>query len=100
MDIVFHLTVLISIPYSYYSTDSYIDTNIKGTLNILQASREYGVERIVVTFTSEFYGAAQNVPIDEMHPFQGQTPYSASKIGVDRIAESFYRSFVTPVVAR
>jgi len=98
MDIVFHLAALISIPYSYYSPDSYIDTNIKGTLNILQACREYGVERVIVTSTSEVYGTAQYIPIDEMHPFQGQSPYSASKIGADRIAESFYRSFAAPVV--
>jgi len=98
MDIVFHLAALISIPYSYCSPDSYIDTNIKGTLNVLQASREYGIERVVITSTSEVYGTAQYVPIDEVHPFQGQSPYSASKIGADRIAESFYRSFATPVV--
>ena len=98
VDIVFHLAALISIPFSYYFPESYVDTNIKGTLNVLQACREYGIERIVVTFTSEVYGTAQYVPIDEMHPFQGQTPYSASKIGADRIAESFYRSFATPVV--
>ncbi len=98
MDIVFHLAALISIPYSYCSPDSYIDTNIKGTLNVLQASREYGIERVVITSTSEVYGTAQYVPIDEVHPFQGQSPYSASKIGADRIAESFYRSFSTPVI--
>ncbi len=98
VDIIFHLAALIGIPFSYHSPDSYIDTNIKGTLNILQASRDLNIERVVVTSTSEVYGTAQYVPIDEKHPFQGQSPYSASKIGADRIAESFYRSFGTPVV--
>lgn len=98
VDIVFHLAALIGIPFSYHSPDSYVDTNIKGTLNILQASRDYDIERVIVTSTSEVYGTAQYVPIDEKHPFQGQSPYSASKIGADRIAESFYRSFSTPVV--
>lgn len=98
IDVIFHLAALIGIPFSYHSPDSYIDTNIKGTLNILQASRDLNIERVVVTSTSEIYGTAQYVPIDEKHPFQGQSPYSASKIGADRIAESFYRSFGTPVV--
>lgn len=98
VDIVFHLAALIGIPFSYHSPDSYVDTNIKGTLNILQASRDYDVERVIVTSTSEVYGTAQYVPIDEKHPFQGQSPYSASKIGADRMAESFCRSFSTPVV--
>lgn len=97
VDIVFHLAALIAIPFSYHSPDSYVDTNIKGTLNILQASRELGVERVLVTSTSEVYGTAQYVPIDEKHPFQGQSPYSATKIGADRLAESFYRSFDLPV---
>ncbi|MCX5782690.1 MAG: SDR family NAD(P)-dependent oxidoreductase, partial [Elusimicrobia bacterium] len=97
MEVVFHLAALIGIPFSYHSPDSYIDTNIKGTLNILQASRQHECERILVTSTSEVYGTAKYVPIDEKHPFQGQSPYSASKIGADRIAESFYRSFELPV---
>lgn len=97
-DTVFHLAALIGIPYSYHSPDSYIDTNIKGTLNILQASRDEDVSRVIVTSTSEVYGTALYVPINEKHPFQGQSPYSASKIGADKIAESFYRSFGTPVV--
>ncbi len=97
VDIVFHLAALIAIPFSYHSPDSYVDTNIKGTLNILQASRELGIERVLVTSTSEVYGTAQYVPIDEKHPFQGQSPYSATKIGADRLAESFYRSFDLPV---
>ena len=94
---VFHLAALIAIPFSYHSPDSYVDTNIKGTLNVLNAAREVGTSRIMVTSTSEVYGTAQYVPIDEKHPFQGQSPYSASKIGADRIAESFYRSFDLPV---
>jgi NAD dependent epimerase/dehydratase len=98
IDIVFHLAALIAIPFSYHSPDSYIDTNIKGTLNVLQACRDYNIERVVVTSTSEVYGTAQYVPIDEKHPFQGQSPYSASKIGADKIAESFFCSFKTPVV--
>lgn len=98
IDIVFHLAALIAIPYSYHSPDSYVDTNIKGTLNVLQAARDEGCEKILVTSTSEVYGTAQYVPIDEKHPFQGQSPYSATKIGADRIAESFYRSFEMPVV--
>ncbi|MCI8299558.1 MAG: SDR family NAD(P)-dependent oxidoreductase [Lachnospiraceae bacterium] len=94
---VFHLAALIAIPFSYHSPDSYVDTNIKGTLNILQAARELGTEKIMITSTSEVYGTAQYVPIDEKHPFQGQSPYSATKIGADRLAESFYRSFQLPV---
>lgn len=96
-DIVLHLASLIAIPYSYHSPDTYIDTNIKGTLNILQAAREMEVSKIVHTSTSEVYGTAQYVPIDENHPLQGQSPYSASKIGADQMALSFYRSFETPV---
>ena len=96
-DAVFHLAALIAIPYSYYAPDSYVDTNIKGTLNVLQAAREQGNKRVLVTSTSEVYGTAQYVPIDEKHPFQGQSPYSATKIGADRLAESFYRSFELPV---
>lgn len=98
VETVFHLAALIGIPFSYHSPDSYIDTNVKGTLNVLQACRDYGVERVVVTSTSEVYGTAQYAPIDEKHPLQGQSPYSASKIGADKIAESFYRSFSIPVV--
>ena len=97
IDIVYHLAALIAIPFSYHSPDSYVDTNIKGTLNVLQAARQLHTERILVTSTSEVYGTAQYVPIDENHPFQGQSPYSATKIGADRIAESFYRSFNLPV---
>ena len=98
VDQVFHLAALIAIPFSYHSPDSYVDTNIKGTLNVLQAARDLGTEKIMVTSTSEVYGTAQYVPIDEKHPFQGQSPYSATKIGADRLAESFYRSFNLPVV--
>ena len=94
---VFHLAALIAIPFSYHSPDSYVDTNIKGTLNVLNAARELGTQRVLVTSTSEVYGTAQYVPIDEKHPFQGQSPYSATKIGADRLAESFYRSFNLPV---
>lgn len=94
---VFHLAALIAIPFSYHSPDSYVDTNIKGTLNVLQAAKELGTQRVLVTSTSEVYGTAQYVPIDEKHPFQGQSPYSATKIGADRLAESFYRSFDLPV---
>lgn len=94
---VFHLAALIAIPFSYHSPDSYVDTNIKGTLNVLQAARDLDIERILVTSTSEVYGTAQYVPIDEKHPRQPQSPYSASKIGADCIAESFYRSFDLPV---
>ena len=97
IDVVYHLAALIAIPYSYYSPDSYVDTNIKGSLNILQASRDKSVSRVLMTSTSEVYGTAQYVPIDEKHPLQGQSPYSATKIGADRLAESFYRSFETPV---
>ena len=96
-DAVFHLAALIAIPFSYHSPDSYVDTNIKGTLNVLQAARDLGTERVLVTSTSEVYGTAQYVPIDEKHPYQGQSPYSATKIGADRLAESFYRSFGLPV---
>jgi len=97
VDIVFHLAALIAIPYSYYSPDSYIDTNVKGTLNILQAARAMNVERLLVTSTSEVYGTALYVPIDEKHPRQGQSPYSATKIGADHMAEAFYKSFDLPV---
>lgn len=96
-DVVFHLAALIAIPFSYHSPDAYVDTNIKGTLNVLQAARLLDIERVLVTSTSEVYGTAQYVPIDEHHPFQGQSPYSATKIGADRLAESFYRSFSLPV---
>lgn len=95
--IVFHLAALIAIPFSYHSPDSYIDTNVKGTLNIIQAARDFNVERVLVTSTSEVYGTAQYVPIDEKHPKQSQSPYSASKIGADAIADSFYRSFNLPI---
>ena len=94
---VFHLAALIAIPFSYHSPDSYVDTNIKGTLNVLQAARDLGTQRLMVTSTSEVYGTAQYVPIDEKHPYQGQSPYSATKIGADRLAESFYRSFDVPL---
>ena len=97
-DVVFHLAALIAIPFSYHSPDSYVDTNIKGTLNVLQSARRLDMERVIITSTSEVYGTAQYVPIDEKHPFQGQSPYSATKIGADRLAESFYKSFGTPVV--
>lgn len=96
-DAVFHLAALIAIPFSYHSPDAYVDTNIKGTLNILQAARELEIERTLITSTSEVYGTAQYVPIDEKHPYQGQSPYSATKIGADRLAESFYRSFNLPI---
>jgi dTDP-glucose 4,6-dehydratase len=96
-DAVFHLAALIAIPYSYHSPDTYVDTNIKGTLNILQAARELSVEKVIHTSTSEVYGTARYVPIDEEHPLQGQSPYSATKIGADQIALSFYRSFNTPL---
>ncbi|WP_313639222.1 NAD-dependent 4,6-dehydratase LegB [Paenibacillus sp.] len=96
-DKVLHLASLIAIPYSYHSPDTYVDTNIKGTLNVLQAARQLGVAKVVHTSTSEVYGTAQYVPIDENHPLQGQSPYSASKIGADQMALSFYRSFETPV---
>ena len=97
VDKVFHLAALIAIPFSYHSPDSYVDTNIKGTLNVLQAARKHDTSRVLITSTSEVYGTAQYVPIDENHPFQGQSPYSATKIGADRLAESFYRSFNLPV---
>jgi NAD dependent epimerase/dehydratase len=97
VDIIYHLAALIAIPYSYHSPDSYVDTNVKGTLNILQAARDFNIERILVTSTSEVYGTALYVPIDEKHPKQGQSPYSASKIGADAMADSFYRSFNLPV---
>lgn len=97
VDAVFHLAALIAIPFSYHSPDSYVDTNIKGTLNVLQAARQLETGRALVTSTSEVYGTAQYVPIDEKHPYQGQSPYSATKIGADRLAESFYRSFQLPV---
>lgn len=96
-DVVLHLAALIAIPYSYESPDSYIDTNIKGTLNVVQAARELGLERVVHTSTSEVYGTARFVPITEEHPLQGQSPYAASKIGADHIAQSFWHSFGTPV---
>ncbi len=96
-DVVMHLAALIAIPYSYHSPDTYVDTNIKGTLNVLQAARELGVERVVHTSTSEVYGTARFVPITEEHPLQGQSPYSASKIGADQMAVSFFLSFGTPV---
>lgn len=96
-DAVFHLAALIGIPFSYHSPDSYVDTNVRGTLNVLQAARDLQLGRVVVTSTSEVYGTAQYVPIDEKHPRQGQSPYSASKIGADAMAESFYRSFDLPV---
>lgn len=96
-DAVLHLAALIAIPYSYHSPDTYVDTNVKGTLNVVQAARELGIGKVVHTSTSEVYGTARYVPIDEEHPLQGQSPYSASKIGADQIALSFYRSFDTPV---
>ena len=96
-DVVFHLAALIAIPYSYHSPDTYVDTNIKGTLNVVQAARELDVAKVVHTSTSEVYGTAQFVPITEEHPLNGQSPYSASKIGADQIAMSFYTSFNTPV---
>ncbi len=97
VDVVFHLAALIAIPFSFHSPDSYVDTNIKGTLNIVQAARDLKIERVLVTSTSEVYGTAQYVPIDELHPRQPQSPYSATKIGADCIAESFYRSFDLPL---
>ena len=97
-DAVLHLAALIAIPYSYHSPDTYVDTNIKGTLNVVQAARELGISKVVHTSTSEVYGTACFVPITEEHPLQGQSPYSASKIGADQIAQSFYLSFGTPVV--
>jgi len=97
MDAVFHLAALIGIPYSYHSPDNYVDTNIKGTLNILQAARDLSLERVFITSTSEVYGTALYTPIDEKHPLQPQSPYSATKIGADSISEAFYRSFDLPV---
>jgi NAD dependent epimerase/dehydratase len=97
IDIIFHLGALIAIPFSYVSPDSYIDTNIRGTLNILQASKDANIQKILITSSSEVYGTAQYVPIDEKHPKQPQSPYSATKIGADSLAESFYRSFNLPV---
>ena len=97
-DAVLHLAALIAIPFSYYSPDTYVDTNIKGTLNVLQAARELGLRKVVHTSTSEVYGTARYVPINESHPLQGQSPYSASKIGADQIAYSFHTSFDLPVV--
>lgn len=96
-DAVLNLAALIAIPYSYHSPDMYVDTNIKGALNVVQAARELGVQKVIQTSTSEVYGTAQFVPITEEHPLQGQSPYSASKIGADQIAMSFYRSFGVPV---
>lgn len=101
VEIIYHLAALIAIPYSYIAPDSYVDTNIKGTLNICQAALENGVKRVVHTSTSEVYGTAQYVPIDEKHPLQPQSPYSATKMGADAIAMSFYNAFELPVtVAR
>jgi len=97
VDVVFHLAALIAIPFSYHSPDTYVDTNVKGTLNVVQAARDLGVERVLHTSTSEVYGTARFVPITEEHPLQGQSPYSASKIGADMIAMSFHASFETPV---
>lgn len=98
IDVIFHLAALIPIPYSYRAPDSYVDTNVKGTLNICQAALTHGVKKIVHTSTSEVYGTAQRVPIDESHPLRAQSPYSASKIGADAVAVSFYSSFELPVV--
>jgi dTDP-glucose 4,6-dehydratase len=97
-DAVLHLAALIAIPFSYHSPDTYVDTNVKGTLNVLQAARELGVKKVVHTSTSEVYGTAQYVPINESHPLQGQSPYSASKIGADQLAFSFFTSFDLPVI--
>jgi NAD dependent epimerase/dehydratase len=96
-DVIFHLAALIGIPYSYHSPDSYVDTNIKGTLNIIQAARDFNVKKVLVTSTSEVYGTALYTPIDEKHPRQSQSPYSATKIGADCIADSFYRAFNMPI---
>jgi len=96
-DVVFHLAALIAIPYSYHSPDTYVDTNVKGTLHVLQAARDLGIERLLVTSTSEVYGTAQYVPIDELHPRQGQSPYSATKIGADAMADAYFRSFQLPI---
>lgn len=97
IDCIYHLAALIAIPFSYHAPDAYVDTNIKGTLNVLNAARELETQRVLVTSTSEVYGTAQYIPIDEKHPFQGQSPYSASKIGADRMAEAFFRSFKIPI---
>src|ERR1700759_5377012 len=97
-DIVLPLAALIAIPYSYEAPRSYVRTNVEGTLNVLEAARRFNVQRVVHTSTSEVYGTAQRVPIDETHPLQGQSPYSASKIAADKLAESYYRSFETPVM--
>ena len=97
VNVVYHLAALIAIPFSYHSPDSYIDTNIKGTLNVLQAARDFSIEKVLVTSTSEVYGTAQYTPITEEHPKQPQSPYSASKIGADAIADSFFRSFDLPL---
>lgn len=97
VDIIFHLAALIAIPYSYYAPTSYVETNTKGTLNILQAAKDFNIQKVLVTSTSEVYGTALYTPIDEQHPRQGQSPYSATKIGADSLAESFYRSFNLPV---
>lgn len=98
VEVVFHLAALIAIPYSYHAPVSYVRTNIEGTLNVLQAAKDVGVERVVHTSTSEVYGTARYTPIDEAHPLQGQSPYSASKIGADKLAESFQAAFGLPVV--
>ena len=97
VDTIYHLAALIGIPYSYSAPDSYVDTNIKGTVNVLEAARNLGSARVLVTSTSEVYGTAKYVPIDESHPYQGQSPYSATKIGADRLAESYFRSYGLPV---
>lgn len=97
-DVVFHLGALIAIPYSYHAPESYLRTNVQGTMNVLQVARAKGVERVIHTSTSETYGTAQFVPITEEHPLQGQSPYSASKIAADKMAEAFHRSFDVPVV--
>ncbi len=97
MNVVFHLAALIGIPFSYEAPDLYVDTNVRGTLNVLQAGRELGTERLVVTSTSEVYGSAQSVPMTEAHPLHPQSPYAASKVGADQLALSFHRSFATPV---
>ncbi len=98
VDVVFHLAALIGIPYSYHAPQSYVDTNIQGTLNILNAAKKFNTKKIIVTSTSEVYGSAIYVPIDEKHPLQGQSPYSATKIAADKLSESFYKSFDIPLV--
>jgi dTDP-glucose 4,6-dehydratase len=98
VEVIFHLAALIGIPYSYLAPESYVRTNVDGALNVLQAARELGIERVIFTSTSEVYGTAQYVPIDENHPLQGQSPYSASKIAADKLAEAYFRSFGIPVV--